>query len=204
MKTKKILIFKFTDNIQYRIVFLKEGIGVEKPQLLYLDEINFGENAGEGFFSAVNNSEVDTNRVLGFKDVYNLELNHKEIYDGLFAVVENYLSDNDEESVPSLLGIHPETEIKTGLGVSSRDNSDYLAFARLNESHWYPKKEVNSGFSRRETVRNLRCVLTSVFHGLVFRTKFWIFSWRNEHRSFINRTSFEFAALSIENAFNRL
>ena len=143
--------FKLTDNIQYRLVFLKEGIGIEKPQLLYLDEIDFGENAGEGFFTAVNNAEVDTNRVLGFKDVYNLELNHKEIYNGLFSIVENYLSENDDESVPSLLGIHPETEIKTGLGVSSRDNSDYLAFARLNESHWYPKEEISSGFSRRGT-----------------------------------------------------
>ena len=126
--------FKYDDDISYRIVFLKEGINMDSIYLLYLDEIDLNIDAGERFFTTDGIDKADTALALNFRDIYALKKDHRIFYDGLMNIVEQYIKDNPDAELPSLLGINPDREFKTGLGMSARDNSDYLFFARTNET----------------------------------------------------------------------
>ena len=142
--------FKYDDDISYRIVFLKEGINMDSIYLLYLDEIDLNIDAGERFFTTDGIDKADTALALNFRDIYALKKDHRIFYDGLMNIVEQYIKDNPDAELPSLLGINPDREFKTGLGMSARDNSDYLFFARTNEIHWFPKDEkINTSVRRR-------------------------------------------------------
>lgn len=150
---KKDFQFQVRDNITYRIVFLKEGIGIDSAIILFVDEIENKSAAGESFFGEGGGGpQIDTNRVLNFKDVYNLRLNDDARYDQLFRFVNNYLKNSEDNEVPSLLGINPDTDIKTSLGMASRDNTDFLNYMRANHYHWYPREEKKGGGRRGEQV----------------------------------------------------
>ncbi|HPI38360.1 MAG TPA: hypothetical protein PK397_10485 [Ignavibacteriaceae bacterium] len=143
--------FQVKDNITYRIVFLKEGIGIDSAIILFVDEIENKSASGESFFGESSGGpQIDTTRVLNFKDVYSLKLNDAAKYDQLFRFVNNYIKQSEDENVPSLLGITPDTDIKTSLGMSSRDNTDYLNYMRANHIHWYPREQAEKKGRRGE------------------------------------------------------
>jgi hypothetical protein len=142
---------KFDDAYTYKLVFLKDGMGMDNIYLLYLDEIKQNTAGDDRLFAAVDDLRNDTSKALNFEDMYTLKYDYPEKYAHLNYILENYLREVDDSDIPSLLGISPDDEVKAELGTSSRDNSDYLNFVKVNSPHWYPKEENNTVFSRRKT-----------------------------------------------------
>lgn len=131
------------ENITYKIVFLKEAIGIDSAVVLYVDEVvNKAGIDTARIFGDVAGATVDTTRILTFSDIYSVRVERPEIYAALFSLVARYVRENQDNTIPSLLKITPDAEIKTSLGLSSRDNTDFLNFNRANSHHWYPKKKV--------------------------------------------------------------
>jgi hypothetical protein len=82
--------------------------------------------------------------------MFSLKYESPEKYAKLETVIDAFLAENDEEYLPSLLGINPDESIQGDFGVASRDNSDFLRFAQVNNSHYYPKQqEEESRLGRR-------------------------------------------------------
>jgi hypothetical protein len=130
--------FLFKDNVTYKIVFLKDAVGIDSLILLYIDQVTDLSAAVEGFFVGTGGPSFDTVRVVNFQDMYTLKQNHRQIYGTLFKIVNDWLKQSGDEPPPSMLGIQPDTEIKTSLGISSRDNTDYVNYMRANSIHYYP------------------------------------------------------------------
>jgi len=135
--------FKVNDNTTYRFVFLMDAVGFDSLELLYIDQRVDKSAAEGGFFGGGGGGpQTDITRVFQFKDMYDLKLNHPEQYLVLYNKVTEYLKKNDDTPPEKLLRISPDTDIQTSLGISSRDNTDYLNFMRTNHLHWYPKPKV--------------------------------------------------------------
>ncbi len=132
--------FKSDRNTEYRIVFLNGGIGLDSIYLMYVDEITLNTLAGESFF--VDESiKDDTTQVLNFKDLYSLKLNHSPYYAKLLEMVYNFVEDNEGEPLPSLLGINPNDAVNTSMGMTSRDNTDYYNFEKINSPQYFPSNQ---------------------------------------------------------------
>ncbi|MCE1189106.1 MAG: hypothetical protein LWX56_08180 [Ignavibacteria bacterium] len=145
--------FKAADNITYNIVFLKEAVGIDSLVLLYVDQItdrSQGDNTG--MFSATGGPQSDTVKALNFKDLYNLQRVRPEAYKALLTEVNRFIRENPDQQPSSLLKILPDEDIKTSLGVASRDNTDYLNYMRANYMHWYPKAKVEKKGKRGAAV----------------------------------------------------
>lgn len=140
------------DNITYNIVFVREGIQIDSPMVLYVSQITDLAAGGEGFFGETSGPSKDTQTVITFADMYNLRLNHPQIYYRFYKIIDKYLKDNPDSDPPSLLRITPDTEIKTSLGISSRDNTDYLNYMRANNLHWYPRPKLEKKGGGRKKV----------------------------------------------------
>ncbi len=136
--------FLSDENISYRLIFLKDGIGLDSMYLLYIDEIRVAVTGEESFFGAVNAPSDDTTIVFKFKDMYNLKLNKPRLYNDFYRTIEKFLRTSDEPP-GNLLRINPDDDIKTSLGVSSRDNTDYYNYVRTHGTHWYPAEEEQGG-----------------------------------------------------------
>lgn len=134
--------WEIKDNVQYRIVFLKEGIGIDSLILLYIDKITDLTAGGEGLFQEGGGPNIDTQRVVYFMDMHSLKQNEKSTYDKLFKFTKDKIGQLEDSPPSSLLGINPDEEVKTSLGISSRDNTDFLNFMRANHIHWYPRPKV--------------------------------------------------------------
>jgi hypothetical protein len=177
---RKPFIMKENENIYYRIVFLKEGYDLDSIYLLYLEEIRIGGGDTERLFASADASSTDTVKVLDFKDVYSLRYNHREHYSRLYKLVENYMAENNEVSIPSLLAINPDREIKTELGISSRDNRDYLNFVNVNGMHYYPGGQTSAvQNSRRKTEVKLPYRFDISFSSISFSHELMDFSLGN-------------------------
>ncbi len=137
-KQKEIEI-RSGEQYNYRLVFLKEGIGIDSLYLLSLDEIKLNSASGDKLFDAVNAVKDDTVRILNFNDIYFLRNNYSSIYNYLTNLVLKSGIENGEDSYSSTLGINPDDQMNSGLGVSSRNNRDYLIFEYVNGKHWDPK-----------------------------------------------------------------
>jgi len=135
--------FKVNENTTYRFVFLMDAVGIDSLELLYIEQ-RVDKSAGEGGFfgGGGGGTQTDISRDFIFKDMYDLKLNHFDQYSALYNKVTDYIKKNDDAPPEKLLRINPDTEIKTSLGISSRDNTDYLNFMRTNHLHWYPKPKV--------------------------------------------------------------
>lgn len=135
--------FKSADGYSYRIVYLKDAIGIDSVVLLYIDEIINKAVGGEGLFGeATGGVQIDTIKAVNFKDMYNIRLYNPEMYYQLYKMVSNDIkqAEFEDRQIPSLLGIRPDVDIKTSLGISSRDNTDFLNYMRANNLHWYPQE----------------------------------------------------------------
>jgi hypothetical protein len=145
--------FSFTNapNVEYQIIFLKEAVGVDSLVLLYVLEMTNKTLNDSGFTGAGSTGEqIDTQRVLRFKDLYNMQKVKPEAYNTLYFEVLRYLREFPDEPPRSLLKINPDVDIKTSLGIASRDNSDFLNYMRANYIHWYPKPKIVQKSSARQ------------------------------------------------------
>ena len=133
--------------MSYRLIFLNEGLGIDSLYLLYVDEIRVNTSAEGGFFSAIGDISDDTTVVLKFSDLHNLKLNNPEYYYSMQKMVMEHLRLNPEDPPQSLLRINTEGDIKTSLGLTSRDNTDFINYAKTYEIHWF--KDEAAGSSRR-------------------------------------------------------
>jgi hypothetical protein len=137
--------FSFSDrgNIRYRLVYLKQGLDIDSVYLLYLMKIETTSAEGDELISGLSaTQQEDVSRVLNFMDMYNLKLNHPPLYSFLLTLVYRDIQEKEESDakLPTLLGIQPDKEIKTSIGMSSRDNKDYYNYVTVNTpAQWYPK-----------------------------------------------------------------
>ncbi len=137
--------FVFSDrgNIRYRLVYLKKGLDIDSVYLLYLTKIETTTAEGDELISGLSGTQTeDVSRVLNFLDMYNLRLNHYPLYSLLLSIVNKDLIEREETDTPppTLLGINPDTEVKTSIGMTSRDNMDYYNYVTVNTAaQWYPK-----------------------------------------------------------------
>lgn len=135
--------FKAAENITYNVVFLKDAVGLDSIVVLYVDQItDKSQGEGAGMFSSTGGPQTDTLKVLTYKDLYYIQSVKPETYALLYNEIQKYILDNPDVTVPSLLRIQPDSEIKTSLGIASRDNTDFLNYQRANNLHWYPKQKI--------------------------------------------------------------
>jgi len=153
IEEKDPCVFQFDDGISYRLVFLKGGIELDSLELLFIDEIKVATAEGGGVFGAAGASNVDTSVVLDFKDLRSLKANNYGTYSKLYNLVRRFLIENEDQEVPGTLQIRPDDEMKTSMGISSRDNKDFLSFARVNNPFIYPRetRRVGGGIRGGET-----------------------------------------------------
>jgi hypothetical protein len=134
--------FQQKDNITYNVIFLKDAVGVDSVQILYVDEIVDKTSGGEKLFGETTGPQVDTTKFLTFKDIWSIQKTRPEVYAILYNEVERFILENPDQQPPSLLRITPDVEIKTSLGIAARDNTDFLNFMRANSLHYYPKQKL--------------------------------------------------------------
>lgn len=142
--------FQSKDNVGYKIVFLKDAIGIDTLVLLYVDQVTDLTAGGQqGLFGETTGPVIDTQKVLTFEDIYSLIQNQSPAYSFLLNQVQKYIRENPDAEPPTLLRINPDNEVKTSLGVASRDNTDFLNFMRANSIHYYPKPKIEKKGGRR-------------------------------------------------------
>ncbi|MCF8435405.1 MAG: hypothetical protein K9G57_01050 [Ignavibacteriales bacterium] len=139
----------FDENVSYRVVFLKEGIGIDSVYVLYLDQITRAAAATEGLFGALSAPSDDTLRVLTFTDMYKLKMNDAPQYAALKQYIDKYLRENEETPPESLLRINPDEEIHMSLGISSRDNADYFNHVKVYDLTWFSDQTEKQGRGSR-------------------------------------------------------
>ena len=137
---EKTYSFSGSNSIQYRIVFLNKGVGLESIYLMYVDEIKLNTLNSESFF-ADESATDDTVEVLTFKDLYTLKSENSEYYATLLELVEQFVEENEVEVLPSLLGINPDARAKPYMGLTSRDNTDYFNYQQTNSPHYVPREK---------------------------------------------------------------
>jgi len=146
---RKPFTFEEREGVYYNIVFLKDGIGVDSVYLLYLMRVEQAGAAGGGLFTEGEATD-DSSRPLKFNDMWFLKTQHRALYDKFLDIIHKKtieIEDNDGE-VATLLAINPDNQIKTSLGMSSRDNTDYLNYQRINSPHWFMSAKKKTGGGR--------------------------------------------------------
>lgn len=146
---KKAFQLDLSDGVDYRLVFLKEGIDLDSMVVVYLMKIKRDVSQQAEFFAGGGQTQVDTSYEYLFSDLYYLKHNYPQKYAAIYNFLHEYIGNNGKETIQSLLGIKPDKNVKTVLGVSSRDNLDYLDFARANYNHWYPHPKKKTGTFQR-------------------------------------------------------
>jgi len=132
--------FASDKSSEYRIIFLNGGIGLDSIYLMYVDEIILNTLTAESFF--VDESiKDDTTKALNFRDLYTLKLNKSPQYKRLLEIVYNFVEENEGEALPSLLGVNPDDDMNTSMGMTSKDNTDYYNFAKINSPQYFPTNE---------------------------------------------------------------
>lgn len=131
--------FKSSPELTYLFVFLYESIEFDSLVLLYVDEITDKAVADTSSFTGgeISGPTRDTVRVLDFRDMYNITLNHPDIYAQFMNIIRKSLVGGEKPK--SILGINVDQNIQTSMGIASRNNRDYLNFVYANFNHWYPK-----------------------------------------------------------------
>ncbi|MFH0733777.1 MAG: hypothetical protein V1773_04280 [bacterium] len=166
--------FASKENITYRLVYLKNGLDIDSVYLLYLVKIERDVSSEQGLIvQATTDQKEDISRVLNFKDIYSLKINQPPLYSFLLALVNSDVRDKEESDtrLPSLLGITPDEEIKTSIGMSSRDNRDYYNYVTVNTAaHWYPREtaEVQTKGRIKTTVSDLPYKIDASFSHISF------------------------------------
>lgn len=141
--------FEAKDNITYEVVFLMDAIGVDSTVLLYVDKIEEKGAGGEQFFGETTGPTRTTDRILSYKDLYELASTKPQAYATLYNEVRKFIRENPDNPPTSLLKINPDSEIKTSFGIASRDNTDFLNYQRANSLHYYPKAKIDKKLGKR-------------------------------------------------------
>lgn len=166
--------FAAKENVTYRLVYLKDGLDIDSVYLLYLIKIERDISNEGGLISvATTNQKEDVSRVLNFRDMYSLKYNNPPLYQFLLSLVNVDIRDKEESDVklPSLLAISPDEEIKTSIGMSSRDNRDFYNYVTVNTAaHWYPKEnsEVITKGRQKTTTSDLPFKIDASFSHISF------------------------------------
>jgi len=129
-----------SNNTTYRIVFLNKGIDLDSIYIMYIDEIKLNTLTGESFF-VDETVKDDTTQVLSFRDLFSLKLQNSEQYKLLLEQVIKFVDENEGEILPSLLAIQPDKREKSYMGMTSKDNTDYFNFQKINSPHYIPSEE---------------------------------------------------------------
>ncbi|MBK7866315.1 MAG: hypothetical protein IPJ75_04580 [Ignavibacteriales bacterium] len=137
---KDPFVFKANDNYTYRIVFLSNAIGIDSTVLLYIQEI-IAAGAGDtaNIFGTNQAGGPTESIVISFKDMYTMMGSDYGKYFGMIDFIDKLIKVDPEFKYGTLLGIAPDEAINTSLGITSRDNTDFLNYMRANSIHWYPK-----------------------------------------------------------------
>ena len=146
---KEPVSFEAKDNITYEVVFLMDAIGVDSTVLLYVDKTEEKGAGGEQFFGETTGPTRTTERVLSYKDIYQLASVKPQAYATLYNEVRKFIRENPDNPPTSLLKINPDSDIKTSFGVASRDNADFLNYQRANSLHYYPKAKIDKKLGKR-------------------------------------------------------
>lgn len=131
--------FKNSEAVNYRFVFIKDAIGLDSLIVLYVTEL-VTAGADTNALFAEGTGEVTDNVVIPFKDMYYLKVTAPDTYAKIFEHIDRQQRIDPEFKYGTLLGIVPDDEIKTSLGITSRDNTDFLNYMRANYNHWYPRE----------------------------------------------------------------
>ncbi len=172
---KKPFKMDFDEGVTYRIVFLKEGIGIDTNVVVYIDKIKQQIGTGAKFFASGGKPQIDTTMEYTYSDLYYLKTHFPQKFIAIYDFLRWYIGNYGEESIQSMLGIKPDKNIKTMLGISARDNLDFLNFARANYNHWYPyPKRKNTGGFRRGGGGNYPFRVDASFSSLTFSYAPWM------------------------------
>ncbi len=148
-KDRKPFRIDFSDGVDYRLVFLNEGIDIDSMVVIYLQKIKQDVSGKAQLFGGSAQAQIDTSMEFLYSDLYYLRDSYPKKYGAFYKFLHEYIGNNGEDVIQSLLGIKPDENVKTVLGISARDNLDYLEYARANYNHWYPyPKKKTGGFSR--------------------------------------------------------
>ncbi len=130
-------------NIKYRFLLLLGGLGIDTLTIMRIDRITQRIGKGKGAFTAMLN-KPDTSITLNFSDLYYLSKEYPAKYSALYRTVKNSIKVYGDKALRSILGIKPDRSKITMLGISARDNEDYLNFAHANFDHWYPYPKIKT------------------------------------------------------------
>jgi len=117
--------------------------------LLYVDRTEEKGAGGEQFFGETTGPTRSTERILTYKDLYALASSKPQAYNAIYNEVRKFIRENPDNPPTSLLKISPDNDIRTSLGVASRDNTDFLNYQRANSLHYYPKAKVDKKLGKR-------------------------------------------------------
>lgn len=137
-ESKEKFNFKIQANVTYSLVFLKDGIEIDSPIVLYVVEINdnaLGDTSSFLGQGGTTGPSIDSLVVLRFRDVQELYFSHREIYDELYKLIASRL---EEEEPLKLLKIKVDETIQKSVGITKLNNEDFLNFARANYTHPFP------------------------------------------------------------------
>ena len=85
--------FEERDNVQYNIVFLMEGVGLDSLYILYLQRVESTAEAGGNVFGGGSQAAQTITRPLKFSDIYYLKTQRREYYDKFMQIVQAKLRD---------------------------------------------------------------------------------------------------------------
>ncbi|MBD3410146.1 MAG: hypothetical protein GF419_08075 [Ignavibacteriales bacterium] len=134
--------FKQDDLHEYRIYFLMEGVEIEDIVILYVLEES-KDTSGQGSFMDLGGGGQaqgpERTWVLRFKDVFFMKQDESAKYN----IMKDYLDsirivNPDQNPFQSALQIEPDDEVETSLGMTYRNNKDYLDNSYTTSEHYYP------------------------------------------------------------------
>ncbi len=179
--------FAVNDRIEYKFYFIKETIEVKELTLLKVERITAPQTSGG--FLPTKNLEPKIEEIYGFGDFNELYFSDKQKYDGIKALVENLIRENNPNSE---LDIDFEDEESTK-GYTSHNNQDYLDYEWINGRHTYPKNPNAS--SKKRLSRRERAQLSSGSEIRIDATPYSVSFFHKE-------MDFDFSMLSAELSFD--
>ena len=129
--------FRNTSGITYHFLFIDETTEIDSIVLVAVQEEEDKSATSTTLFGEGDAADqIVTRTVLKYRDINRLYNYNRGIYNELLHVVEDFLKDNEPES---LLDLGIDTQVKKSKGISSKDNQDYLNFEYVNGRHHTPQ-----------------------------------------------------------------
>lgn len=139
---KENFSFRSNDNVTYVIMFMKEKVEIDSIVLLMIKEIENKSSSDSTLFGGgASGPTIDTSISFKFRDMDNLFVNAPATYNYLLSKVKSILG---QEDARSLLGIRTDDKVQKSRGITSKNNTDFLNFQRVNNIHRYPRPVVEA------------------------------------------------------------